>query len=69
MRRTLFASAILSLLFFTLQAGLAQANAEEYPIERGFYFGQTGHTVQNGFWDFYRENGGTKIFGFPISRR
>jgi hypothetical protein len=31
------------------------------------YFPETGHTLQHGFLDFWRHNGGLPIFGYPIS--
>jgi len=33
----------------------------------GLYFGETGHTLAGVFKDFWQQNGGTEIFGYPIS--
>jgi hypothetical protein len=34
---------------------------------RKFYFPETGHTVSYAFLDFFSENGGIDIFGYPIT--
>ncbi len=34
---------------------------------RKFYFPETGHTVSYAFLDFFNENGGIDIFGYPIT--
>jgi hypothetical protein len=34
---------------------------------RKFYFPETGHTVSYAFLDFFIENGGIDIFGYPIT--
>ena len=34
---------------------------------RKFYFAETGHTVSYAFLDFFSENGGIDIFGYPIT--
>jgi hypothetical protein len=31
------------------------------------YFGETGHTLQGGFYEFWRTNGGLRLFGLPLS--
>lgn len=34
---------------------------------RKFYFPETGHTLSYAFLDFFNENGGIDIFGYPIT--
>ena len=41
---------------------------EQYDPEDGFYyFKETRHTLANGFKEYWDENGGVAVFGFPIS--
>lgn len=34
----------------------------------GYWFVETGHTLQNGFQQYWRRYGGLQVFGFPISQ-
>jgi murein DD-endopeptidase MepM/ murein hydrolase activator NlpD len=34
---------------------------------RRVYFPETGHTLSEGFLDYWRRNGGLKVFGYPLS--
>ena len=38
---------------------------DTHPDKR--YFAETGHTVSFAFLDFFRENGGLDVFGYPIT--
>jgi 3D (Asp-Asp-Asp) domain-containing protein len=58
---------VATLLATVLWQGTALAFPDSYPIEDGYYFGQTGHTVTGKFWEFYRQKGGLQVFGYPIS--
>ncbi|MDQ3705998.1 MAG: M23 family metallopeptidase [Chloroflexota bacterium] len=31
------------------------------------YFNETGHTIQGGFYEFWRANGGLRLFGLPLT--
>ncbi|HUP27802.1 MAG TPA: hypothetical protein VM409_05150, partial [Chloroflexia bacterium] len=37
------------------------------PTASRTYFGETGHTISNGFLSYWRANGGLKTFGYPLS--
>ena len=37
------------------------------PIPGAFFYNETGHNLSNGFKDYWVQNGGLAIFGFPIS--
>lgn len=37
------------------------------PVADGHYFSETGYYVGGGFWRFWNENGGLRIFGYPQS--
>ncbi len=56
-----------ALMAAVLWQGPALAFPESYPIESGYYFGQTGHSVTGKFWEFYQQKGGLRVFGYPIS--
>jgi len=47
--------------FFAPQTGLTQEGADE------FFFEQTGHWVKGEFLAYFREYGGIKIFGYPLT--
>ncbi len=36
--------------------------------DSGFWFVETGHTLQNGFQQYWQNYGGLQVFGFPISQ-
>lgn len=40
---------------------------EEEPVADGRYFPETGHYVGHGFWEYWRDNGGLMIFGYPLT--
>ncbi len=67
MSRRVSAAIVGALVAGWLLQGTASASPISYPIEGGYYFGQTGHTVTDKFWDFYQSKGGLQIFGYPIS--
>ncbi|HET9493024.1 MAG TPA: M23 family metallopeptidase [Chloroflexia bacterium] len=35
--------------------------------QRRVYFPETGHTLSEGFLDYWRRNGGLRVFGYPLS--
>ena len=61
MRRALVSFLALSMMIslFSPAPGMAAPSS--------VYFSQTGHTLSDQFLNFWRENGGLSIFGFPIS--
>jgi murein DD-endopeptidase MepM/ murein hydrolase activator NlpD len=35
--------------------------------DNSVYFAQTGHTLSNGFLNYWQSNGGLQVFGYPLS--
>jgi len=62
---------------YEVQLGLLQldlARSKAFPKVEPFentsdrvYFAQTGHSVQGGFLNFFKQHGGVDIFGYPMS--
>lgn len=40
---------------------------KEEPMADGRFFPETGHYVGHGFWEYWRDNGGLMIFGYPLT--
>lgn len=40
---------------------------EAAPFPSSVYFPQTGHNLSHGFLSFWRQNGGLRLFGYPIT--
>ena len=38
-----------------------------YPIETSHYFAETGFSVSNGFLNYWQQNGGLDVFGYPLT--
>lgn len=52
----------------TLQTEFVHKYREDVrPVADGMFFEQTGKFVGHGFWRFWRENGGIRIFGLPLT--
>lgn len=63
-RRTLLPSSLLALVGL-LAAGLIFSSAAAQ--SGGRFFAETGHTLDGRFLDYFDRNGGTEVFGFPIT--
>ena len=46
---------------------LPYRNRKDKSVADGYFFGETGHFVGGGFWQFWRERGGLPVFGYPLS--
>ncbi len=49
------------------QAAIPAAEIPPYNHADKYYFAETGHTVQFAFLQFFQDNGGLDIFGYPIT--
>lgn len=59
--------AIIALVAMTFAPALATNAAAEWSAPRTVYFEETGHSLDQLFLDFWRENGGHTNYGLPIS--
>lgn len=64
-RAAIVLTAVLFLTFFIPQ--VSRAEGQSYPIDDGYYFAETGHTVKHGFWSYFRTHGRLRLLGYPIS--
>lgn len=42
-------------------------NKGDQPMANGHFFGETGHYIGGGFWDYWNEHGGLMQFGYPLT--
>lgn len=40
---------------------------EKTTVADGRFFPETGHYVGHGFWEYWRDNGGLMVFGYPLT--
>jgi peptidoglycan/xylan/chitin deacetylase (PgdA/CDA1 family) len=66
MKRAIVA-AFVCLFLAALVPQTSRAQGESYALDDGYYFAETGHSVQHGFWDYYRTNGRINLLGYPIT--
>lgn len=59
--------ASLALVLMSMAPGLATTASAEWSAPRTVYFEETGHTLDQFFLDFWRNNNGAANYGLPIS--
>ncbi len=62
------AIAIVTILILSLGFGVAQAEAASFNnVEASQYFPQTGKTVSGKFLEYWHNNGGLAVYGYPLT--
>jgi hypothetical protein len=64
-RRIVTRALVVVLALFLIVPVIAQAAPTTNPSR--VYFSETGHYLANGFLDYWRQNGGLMMFGYPIT--